>query len=104
MIAAYLTKRYPVRKINLSYGYRTKRSMKCQSNWDYAQAVYPRYLMKGGIILVILGLLLWLIGSSQPVVVIAGILGMFTILFGVCINTERKIKRFESENESISNS
>lgn len=103
-LVALITKRYPPQKINMNYGYRTKRSMKNLSVWNYAQSIYPRVLLKGGIGLIITGLVLWLMGSSQPVVVIAGIIGMFSVIIILFVRVEGKLKHFESENNTPSNS
>ena len=57
LIGAQITLRYPPKKINSLYGYRTKNSMKSQQHWDFAQryssikmnALGLIYLLMGGI-------------------------------------------------------
>ncbi|MFM7105097.1 MAG: SdpI family protein [Flavobacteriales bacterium] len=102
-LISFITERYPPKKINMTYGYRTRRSMQNQSIWDYAQSAYPKVLMKGGLALIAIGTLLWLMGSSQPVVLIAGIVGMFSVLIFLFVHVEGKLKQFEAENTSRRN-
>ncbi len=57
LIGAQITLRYPPKKINSLYGYRTKNSMKSQQHWDFAQryssikmnALGLIYLLMGGL-------------------------------------------------------
>jgi len=61
VIASYFLLRYPPRKINFWYGYRTASSMKNKERWDFAQRVGARYMRNTGCIFIIIGLLssLW---------------------------------------------
>ena len=84
---------FPPKKINSLYGYRTNKSMKSQSSWDFAQRFSGREIIKWGIILFIcssfglqydLGKLETVIGVSMLVVV--------TIVF--LLRTEQAIKKY----------
>ena len=60
IIAGFIMYRFPPKKINMFYGYRTMNSMKSQERWDFSQKYSAKELMKfGGIILpfCLLGLL-----------------------------------------------
>lgn len=76
--------------------------MKNQELWNYAQSQYSNGLLKGGVFIILLGVLLWLLGSSQPVVAIAGIAAMFLVIIFVYVSVERKLKYFELHPESNS--
>lgn len=102
LVGAVYSKRFPARKINMNYGYRTRRSMKNQELWNYAQVQYNKNLLKGGVVMILLGLLMWLLGSSQPVIVIVGMAGMFLVIVAVVVSVEKKLKRFELHSESSS--
>lgn len=43
---------YPPKKINHLYGYRTKRSMKSQEAWDFAQRHSVQLMIKSGIFMI----------------------------------------------------
>jgi membrane-bound ClpP family serine protease len=78
--------------------------MKNQEVWNYAQSIYPVLLMKGGMSLVFLGIVMWLLDSSQPAVAIVGTAGMFIVIIVLFVNVEKKLKQFERSQESNSNS
>ena len=40
--------RYPPKKINDFYGYRTSRSKKSQAHWDFAQKESSKYIIQSG--------------------------------------------------------
>lgn len=52
IIVGFIMYRFPPKKINMFYGYRTMNSMKTQERWDFSQKYSAKELMKfGGIIL-----------------------------------------------------
>jgi len=48
IIIGQLVLRYPPKKINDFYGYRTSRSKKSQAHWDYAQKESSKYIIQSG--------------------------------------------------------
>lgn len=56
-IIAYITERFPPKSINSLYGYRTKRSMKNQANWDFAQSRSLIYIRLYALLFITIGLL-----------------------------------------------
>ena len=52
--------KFPPKKINHFYGYRTRKSMRDQESWDFAQAYSSRQMQKMGAGIVLLGGLAWL--------------------------------------------
>ena len=61
LLAGYIQHRFPPKKINHLYGYRTSTSMKSQENWDFAQQYSAKIMMQMGIYITTLGLLSWII-------------------------------------------
>lgn len=49
LLAGCLLYKYPPKRINILYGYRTKSSMQNQETWDFAQRVCARVAMKAGV-------------------------------------------------------
>lgn len=58
IIAAIIQIKFPPKKINSFYGYRTKRSMASQEAWDYAQTFSSKLMLRFGAGLCLLSLLL----------------------------------------------
>lgn len=59
-LAGYITKRFPPKKINHLYGYRTKTSMRNQEIWDFAQKYSANEMIKLGAIMLALAAVVWL--------------------------------------------
>ena len=97
LVAGLALKMNPPKKINWWYGYRTKRSMKGQEQWDFAQRFGAENMMKYSSILfstVLLGFIIeeQKIGLSIGVVVISTLLWAFLSIY----KTEIKLKsKFE---------
>lgn len=53
VLAGFVMLKFPPKKINMLYGYRTNRSMKSQERWNFAQKIAAIMLMKlGGLLAV----------------------------------------------------
>lgn len=59
LLAGFIQQRFPPKKINHLYGYRTSNSMKSQESWDFAQEYSAKKMMKLGAYITALGLLAW---------------------------------------------
>jgi len=55
-IIMLIVDRYPPKKINNLYGYRTKRSMQSQKHWDYAQTYSSMQMKKACLAMIFLGI------------------------------------------------
>lgn len=49
IIVGFIMYRFPPKKINMFYGYRTINSMKSQERWDFSQKYAAKELMKFGV-------------------------------------------------------
>lgn len=56
-IAGAIMYKFPPKKINYLYGYRTMNSMKSQERWDFSQKFSAKELMKIGLLLLPVSLL-----------------------------------------------
>ena len=45
--------KYPPKKINWIYGYRTKNAMKSQAHWDFAQGFASKQMMKSAAVMIL---------------------------------------------------
>ena len=56
IIAGIIMKKFPPKKINGLYGYRTSRSMRSKENWDFAQQYAAVEMIRWGILLTCIAL------------------------------------------------
>ncbi len=61
LVVALIAKAKPNPEINSTFGYRTKKSMSSQENWDKAQELMSKYLLIIGIVLTVVSLIAGLI-------------------------------------------
>lgn len=98
LIAGFVMLKFPPKKINNLYGYRTSSSMKSQKRWDFAQTYSAREMIKLGVILVLLSLIGWVFKIGVGVATGIGtglVLFMALLLF---IRVEKALKdRFLEE-------
>lgn len=97
MVTAWVARVWPPKKINLLYGYRTKRSMKSVENWEFAQAYSRRETFRGGVAMVLFGFILYPLNEYRHIAVDVVLILAATI--GVCWwlfrSTENALKAFE---------
>ncbi|HZH70815.1 MAG TPA: SdpI family protein [Flavobacteriaceae bacterium] len=65
IIMGFFMKKYPPKKINSLYGYRTPSSMKTQERWDFSQKYAAAEMIRTGFLLLVLGVLGSFINLSQ---------------------------------------
>ena len=95
LLAGFIQQRFPSKKINHLYGYRTSNSMKSQESWDFAQEYSAKKMMKMGAYITTLSLLAWSIDfqSSWSVWIALVIVTISPLLMLLQVETELK-KRF----------
>lgn len=57
IIVSIILMKFPPKKINQIYGYRTSNSMKSQERWDFAQQYSAKIMLKCGLAITIISLL-----------------------------------------------
>lgn len=93
LIAGYIMLKYPPKKINNLYGYRTRQSMESQEKWDVAQLYSSREIIKQGwyaISIAVVGLFL------NPNNMLSMFLAVGIILFSIIVlfvKTEKELKK-----------
>lgn len=92
VITAIITAKYPPKRINSIYGYRTKASMKSQERWDFAQKCSTDLLFKYGILLTIIGLVCYFTSFSIVTSTILSLIIMSILMFLLFYKTEHAIK------------
>ena len=91
-IAAFITMKFPPKKINSIYGYRTARSMKSQENWDKAQRYSSRLMLKQGIVMLAIGGMLITLPISDEVSALISVSLFIISVIVLFVQTEKKLK------------
>jgi len=92
LITGYFAKKKPPKKINRIYGYRTKRSMKSQEAWDFAQKIAPDHMIRSGLYLIISSLPLYFVKAENDYIIIAIVIIMIVFMILPLYAIERKLK------------
>ncbi len=92
VIVAIITLKYPPKKINNIYGYRTKSSMKSDDRWEFSQKFSSALMLKYGSMLSIAGILALFTSFSEIVSVIIFSFLLLLVVSALFIQTEKAIK------------
>lgn len=95
--------KFPPKEINALYGYRTKRSFKSQTHWDYAQRFVSKYWLIVPLQIIITHLILYAIGvpfDKSPPIYFTFFMAEFVISTAVLIyTTEVRLKNLDKEQQ-----
>lgn len=89
-VMGFITKKFPPKKINSFYGYRTNASIKNQEQWDFAQQFAPIKIMQIAIAMIGCSFLKIILKDQNERLISLAILlaGVFYLLF----STEKAIR------------
>lgn len=93
IILGFVMLKFPPKKINSLYGYRTKSSMKSQERWDFSQKFSAKEMMKWGCFLTLTSLLGLIFNFSGKTEMIVGLILMFIAVFLILSNTEKALQK-----------
>lgn len=92
-LMGFILLKFPPKKINRVYGYRTKNSMQSQEKWDYAQVYSAKEMIKTGGIVTGLSLSGFLLKMNETGNMIVIILTMTVISFVLVYRTEKALRK-----------
>jgi len=92
LITGFLLGKYPPKKINSLYGYRTGSSMKSQERWDFAQKHSAKEMMLMGFILIIISFFGFWWEYEIIIETLAGTILILVSSLALIYRTERAIK------------
>ncbi|PZO28128.1 MAG: hypothetical protein DCF13_09985 [Flavobacteriaceae bacterium] len=92
-ITAFITLRFPPKKINNFYGYRTKNSMKNQEFWNFSQKFSSIKMIQSGLFLVAFSFLGMVFHPDEKVQLIVGIGLSILVCVFLFYTTEKAIKK-----------
>jgi uncharacterized membrane protein len=99
LLVGFFTVKFPAKKINPLYGYRTKRSMRNQEAWDYAQRISSRKIILVGLVMGVIAFTEWMLKlppSWCAVILIATLIGSAIYMM---TSVEARLKRKFKESE-----
>ena len=98
IIAGYIVLKFPPKKINSFYGYRTSSSMKNQERWDFAQVYSSILMIYSGLGLTLLSVFGLLFKLSEGQGVLIGTIMIIIAALVVLYKTEKAInQKFKNE-------
>lgn len=99
VLAGLLMQIFPPKEINQLYGYRTKRSMANQSNWDIAQQYSSKLLVLFGLFIIVFGFLADRLfsGLDFSMKVFVSMFFLFLAIVCLILATEQQLKTNQKE-------
>ena len=98
IIIGLIMLKFPPKKINGLYGYRTSSSMKDQERWDFAQNYSAKEIIKLGGLLMLSSLIGLFYKFKESIAIILGVGLLITMVVILLIRVERAIKKnFENK-------
>ncbi|OWR14984.1 hypothetical protein CDW55_00650 [Chryseobacterium sp. VAUSW3] len=93
VVAGFIMLKFPPKKINYLYGYRTSASMKNQDQWDFAQSYAAKEMMLTGIVLATSGLLTLITDFATSVKLLVGLAMVGLAVIVLLVRVEKAIKK-----------
>jgi uncharacterized membrane protein len=93
VMAGLIMAKYPPKKINPIYGYRTRRSMQSPEAWKYAQRVSSRRFVLCGLGGILVFIITWSMDFSKGVQALLMIATLLFTLVYVIYSVERNLKK-----------
>jgi hypothetical protein len=93
IIAGIVLLKFPPKKINAIYGYRTSSSMKSQERWDFAQIYSAKETIKLGLFFVLCGFIGFVIHPNEIIGTILGMGFLTSMIIILIIRVELAIKK-----------
>ncbi|MCH8534206.1 MAG: SdpI family protein [Flavobacteriaceae bacterium] len=97
--AGYYMLKKPPKNINHFYGYRTKKSMKNQENWEFSQKFSAQSMIKWGVIYLFTSILAFLVELEMKWEISLALALMFIFVFIPVIETEKALNKMNSDEE-----
>lgn len=103
LIIFFITYRFPPKKINSLYGYRTSRSMKNQNNWEFAQSFSSIQFLKSSVVLLLVSLIGLYLDLNKTLDTVLAFAFLALSLAYPIYKTETALKQIEQHEEDNQN-
>ena len=84
--------KFPPKKINHFYGYRTSRSMKSQEAWDFAQVYGAKKMVWAGWVMLAVGVMMFPLPFSENVKAVLSVVTTVSVSVWMIVVTEKALK------------
>ena len=84
--------KFPPKKINHFYGYRTSRSMKSQEAWDFAQVYAAKKMVWAGWVMLAVGVMMFPLPFSENVKAVLSVVTTVSVSVWMIVVTEKALK------------
>jgi uncharacterized membrane protein len=91
VLGCYFAK-FPPKKINHYYGYRTWRSMQSQEAWDFAQVYGAKKMVWAGWVMLAVGVMMFPLPFSENVKAIISVSTIIIVAVWMIVVTEKALK------------
>ena len=88
IVAGLIMRKFPPKKINALYGYRTSSSMKNQKRWDFAQIYSSAEMIKIGFLNIVISFIGFIYFLTE---ITSMILGLTIMILSICAPTAPEI-------------
>lgn len=95
ILSGLILLKYPPKKINSFYGYRTRHSKSTQKKWDFAQRYSAKELITQGAILLIIGIVGYILNIKELFEIGFGLVLILLSVILIFYKTEKAIKKIE---------
>lgn len=96
LLIGFLYKRYPPKKINYLYGYRTRRSMANQKVWNYANGVGAQMLIRVGWFILVIGFVTLYFFPSHALLITTSAL-VISLLASIYLSEKELDRHFDKD-------
>ena len=93
LVGGLLMAKYPPKKINPLYGYRTRRSMQSPEAWKYAQRISSRRMVMCGLLGILLFIIGWVAEWSEGIQGLLLIVSLAVFIAYLFVSVEGSLKR-----------
>lgn len=93
LIAGIISYKFPAKKINDLYGYRTSTSMRSQERWEFAQKYSAMQMIKSALFMMIISLTGYFFPENDTIHITGGFVILFIAVGYLFITTERELKK-----------
>ena len=101
LVITLIIARYPPKKINHLYGYRTTRSMLNQDCWDFANKYSTVLMWKSALITCITQLFAILVLDEESALLIGVIVLILTLFYSIYLTEKALKKTFDKEGNRL---
>lgn len=93
LVVGWFFLKYPPRKINGIYGYRSRRSKSSQEAWDFSQPISARLMMASGLLMTVISVIGCFMPLDTKIQLGAALIVLVAFVVLLYIRTEQELKR-----------